>query len=281
MPNKVPSETENEMIREEPTTVPDSTIHPKALQYYGFTDADMLPITKNRALELLDRTSRQYACARAMRAMLVYMERQGTRDFYHYQAFGGSIFSKGECLCLSPISPCLAYHKRAEGLCFDVVILKGYREWYESPNSLKLSGDAKAVADGALPVGASVYPFGEMELIRHPDETVTCPADGKEYPCRVFSIRRAEVMTGDMIETHYYAEGIGPIRSELSVMGRDRVTEYVYDLCEYSIKGGDGLIPCCVGNRWRYRQENCPDDLSFDQVIEREIIEQNGEEYLL
>ena len=36
-------------------SVPDPTIHPKALQYYGFTDADMLPITKNRALELLDR----------------------------------------------------------------------------------------------------------------------------------------------------------------------------------------------------------------------------------
>ena len=55
MPNKVPSETENEMIREEPTTVPDPTIHPKALQYYGFIDADMLPITKNRAMELLER----------------------------------------------------------------------------------------------------------------------------------------------------------------------------------------------------------------------------------
>jgi len=55
MPKKDLNETENEMIRSEPDTVPDSTIHPKALQYYGFTDADMLPITKNRALELLDR----------------------------------------------------------------------------------------------------------------------------------------------------------------------------------------------------------------------------------
>ena len=54
MPKKK-NETEEarEVSRMEP--VPDPTIHPKALQYYGFTDADMLPITKNRALELLDR----------------------------------------------------------------------------------------------------------------------------------------------------------------------------------------------------------------------------------
>ena len=47
------TEEAREVSRMEP--VPDPTIHPKALQYYGFTDADMLPITKNSALELLDR----------------------------------------------------------------------------------------------------------------------------------------------------------------------------------------------------------------------------------
>ena len=54
MPKNI-NETEEarEVSRMEP--VPDSTIHPKALQYYGFTDADMLPITKNRAMELLER----------------------------------------------------------------------------------------------------------------------------------------------------------------------------------------------------------------------------------
>ena len=51
--NKNETEEAREVSRMEP--VPDPTIHPKALQYYGFTDADMLPITKNRALELLDR----------------------------------------------------------------------------------------------------------------------------------------------------------------------------------------------------------------------------------
>lgn len=51
--NKNETEEAREVSRMEP--IPDPTIHPKALQYYGFTDADMLPITKNRALELLDR----------------------------------------------------------------------------------------------------------------------------------------------------------------------------------------------------------------------------------
>ena len=51
--NKNETEEAREVSRMEP--IPDPTIHPKALQYYGFTDADMLPVTKNRALELLDR----------------------------------------------------------------------------------------------------------------------------------------------------------------------------------------------------------------------------------
>jgi hypothetical protein len=80
-------------------------------------------------------------------------------------------------------------------------------------------------------------------------------------------------------ETHYFAEGIGLIRSVLSVRSREGMREYVYDLCDYTVKGGDGLLPCCVGNRWCYRQEDCPDDI--DQVIRREIIGQSGEEYLL
>ena len=138
------------------------------------------------------------------------------------------------------------------------------------------SASMKEIVDQSLPVYASKCLPEEMELIRWPDETVICQADGKEYPCRVFSVRRAELFAGDMIETHYFARGIGLIRSVLSVLC---VREYVYDLCDYTVKGGDGLLPCCVGNRWCYRQKDCPDDI--DQVIQREIISQNGEEYLL
>ena len=69
------------------------------------------------------------------------------------------------------------------------------------------------------------------------------------------------------------------IRTELLVTGRDHKREYVYNLCAYTIKGGDGMIPCCVGNQWYYSQEKCP--ASIDYVIKREIIAQNGEEYLL
>ena len=232
-----------------------------------------------KALEFLNRTSKEYASIWAMRELLCHIDRQGNQDFYRYHAFGGTIFSKGERIFLSPIFPCMAYRERADELCFDVVILKGYQEWYETMNSLERSGEVKEIVDEALPVGTSKYPSGEMGLIRHPDEIVTCQADGKEYLCRVFSIRRAELVVGDMIETHYYANGIGPIRTVLLVKGKEHVSEYVYDLCAYTIKGGDGLIPCCVGNQWYYRQKDCPDDI--DQVIKREIIAQNGEEYLL
>ncbi len=259
-------------------------------ELYADLAGDMYANTADRirfcesALELLDRTSRQYACVCAMRDMLGYMEHQGNQDFYHYWAFGGTVFSKGESIFLSPIFPCMAYRKRADALCFDVVILKGYREWYETMDSLDLSGEVKEVADEVLSVGDSKYLAREMELIRQSDETVTCQADGKEYLCRVFSIRLAEnngarIMMGNVLETHYYASGIGPIRSVISMRGREGVREYVFDLCDYTIKGGDGLLPCFVGNRWCYRQEDCPDEI--DQVIQREIIAQNGEDYLL
>lgn len=228
----------------------------------------------DKALEFLDPTSKEYACIRAMREMLCYMEHQGDPDCYHYHAFGETVFSKGESIFLSQIYPFSMHCKREEALplCFDENILKGY-SITDPPNP---SASMKEIVDQSLPVYASKCLPEEMEMIRWPDETVICQADGKEYPCRVFSVRRTELFAGDMIETHYFARGIGLIRSVLSVLC---VREYVYDLCAYTIKGGDGFLPCCVGNRWCYRQEDCPDEI--DQVIEREIIAQNGEEYLL
>ena len=236
-----------------------------------------------KALELLDQTSKEYACCRAVREILCQIGRRGNRDFYHYWSFGGTIFFKGESIFLSPIFACEALHKPAKGVCFDVVILKGYREWYETMDSLNVSGEVKEIADEAMTVGTSKYMSKEMEMIRRSDETVTCQADGKEYLCRVFTIRRVEKngerIIGDTIETHYYVRGVGLIRTELLVTGRDHKREYVYNLCAYTIKGGDGMIPCCVGNQWYYSQEKCP--ASIDYVIKREIIAQNGEEYLL
>ena len=233
------------------------------------------------ALELLDPTSKEYACIRAMRDMIGYQEHQGNPDYYHYWTFGGTVFSEGGSIFLSSIFPCMAFLKRVDALLSNVVILKGDREWYESADSLDPSGKVKEIADAALPVGGSKSLPEEMELIRLSDETVVCRADGKEYLCRVFSCRFAanvEVL-GIVGETHYFAEGIGLIRSVLSDRSREGMREYVYDLCDYTVKGGDGLLPFCEGNRWSYRQENCPDDI--DQVIEREIISKNGEEYLL
>lgn len=237
----------------------------------------------DKALEFLNPTSKEYACIRAMREMLCYIEHQGDPELYHYHAFGGTVFSNGESIFLSQIYPYSMHCKREEAssLCFDVTILKGYNIT-DPPDP---SASTKEIVDQSLPIYASKCLPEEMEMIRWPDETVICQADGKAYACSVFLIRRVGYkdanMVGDTSEIHYYAGGIGLIRSVLSVLrgGREGVREYVYDLCDYTVKGGDGLLPCCVGNRWCYRQEGCPDDI--DQVIEREIITQNGEEYLL
>lgn len=233
----------------------------------------------DKALELLDQTSKEYACVSAMRELLCHMERQGNEEYYHYWAFGETIFRKEASIFLSPIYPCFAFHKKSESLCFDAVILKGNRESYETLTSLDSSGYDKELVDETMSVGTSKSLFEEKELVRYPDEKVICKADGKEYLCHVFTIKRVEnpdnIVLKDIIETNYYAAGIGPIRTVLSIGDKT----WIYDLCEYTIKGGDGMIQCCVGNQWYYRQEKCPEFV--DQVIKREIIAKNGEEYLL
>ncbi len=231
----------------------------------------------DKAMEFLDRTSKEYACVVSMREMLCHMEHQGNEEYYSYSAFGETIFKKGEGIFLSPIFSCSSFRKHEKSICHD--ILKGNMKWYESLTSFDSLGYDKEVVDENMSVGTSKYLIEGKELLRLPDETVICQADWKTYTCHVFSIRRVgykdERMVGDMTETNYYARGIGPVRTVISVDGK----RYVYDLCEYTVNGGDGLIPCCVGNQWCYRQKDCPDDI--DQVIKREIIAQNGEEYLL
>ena len=233
----------------------------------------------DKALELLDQTSKEYACVSAMRELLCHMERQVNEEYYHYWAFGETIFRKEASIFLSSIYPCFAFHKKSESLCFDAVILKGNRESSETLTSLDSSGYDKELVDETMSVGTSKSLFEEKELVRYPDEKVICKADGKEYLCHVFTIKRVEnpdeMILRDIIETNYYADGIGPIRTVLSI--GDKI--WVYDLCEYTIKGGDGLIPCYVGNQWNYRQKDCP--TSIDQVIKREIIAQNEEGYVL
>ena len=244
---------------------------------YGSTTERIVLCQKAR--EYLNQTSKEYACVSAMQEMLCHMDQQENDEYYHYWAFGETIFRKETSIFLSPIYPCFAFRKKSESLCFDTVILKGNRESYESLTSLDASGYDKEMLDETLTVGASKYLFEEKELVRHPDERVICQADGKEYLCHVFTIRRVEnpdnMILRDIIETNYYADGIGPIRTVLSIGDKT----CIYDLYEYTIKGGDGMIPCCVGNKWTYRQKDCP--TLIDQVIKRKIIAQNGEEYLL
>lgn len=234
-----------------------------------------------QALGYLDKSSKEYACGLAIRKMLHHMECHKNEDYLHYYTFGETIFRKGESIFISPMFPYFAFREKAEPLYSSPTVLKGERGYPESLslNSYGYQNEDKIIIDRSLTVGASNRHYEEYELIRHPDEKVICQADGKEYVCYVFSYGRPERMgeriIGDTSEKNYFAPGIGLVRTVLSVDNK----KYVYELCNYSIKGGDGLLPLCVGNRWNYRQVGCPEEIG--QVIDREIIAQNGNEYLL
>ncbi len=64
-------------------------------------------------------------------------------------------------------------------------------------------------------------------------------------------------------------------------IGLNRVvsSEHEFELCDHRIEGGDGYFPLAVGNKWCYKHVGCSD--SADQVITREIVAQNGEDFFL
>lgn len=232
-----------------------------------------------QALGYLDRSSKEYAWALAIRKMLRHMECHANGECLHYCAFGEAVSRKAQSVFLSPMYEYFAYLKEAEPLYYNPAVLKGNKA---TLSSYGRRNDDKVIVDSSLPVGASSQyeEYGhEYELVRHPDEKVICRADGKEYVCHVFSYGRrdhsGEQVLGEKSVKNYFAPGVGLVRMVLSVDGK----EYVYELCDYSVKGGDALLPLCVGNKWCYRQAGCPE--TTDQIIEREIVAQDGGEYLL
>lgn len=73
----------------------------------------------------------------------------------------------------------------------------------------------------------------------------------------------------------YYKDGVGLVRADfMSFMGTWSDAER-YELCEYTVNGGRGLIPFAKGNTWSYRNTAAKDCVS--QNITFEIDETNGE----
>ena len=62
-----------------------------------------------------------------------------------------------------------------------------------------------------------------------------------------------------------YKEGIGLIKAQFTDDGGDEV----YELTDYHITGGDGLMPLAKGNRWHYKNPTLPSNIELD--IEREV----------
>lgn len=223
-----------------------------------------------RALEYLDRSSLIYAAALALRKMLC--RTQGRADKMHAACFifGDKLFTKDGRVLISPMPYAWYTCDPKEEGSFGIPILKGYNE-YLNPHGYK--DDSRVIADAALIIGASNGLRNENELVRRADERVLCPADKREYDCRVFSY-----VCDEMTVENYFAEGVGIVRT---VMRGDRV--YTFELCDYDIRGGEGLLPLCIGNRWCYRRTGSGDGCTDgpEQTAEREIVSEYGGEYLL
>lgn len=253
------------------------------LAHHAYADIKERIAFCEQALGYLDNSSNEYAGALAASKMLHHMECHENEACLHYCAFGEAVFRNGESIFVSLMHQDSAWLGKSDPLYFCPTILKGDAEY---PEFVSLPFDVhsrKVIIDESLTADASARQYGEYELVRHPDEKVICRADGKEYVCHVFSYGRSkrdgEQVIGDTSEKNYFAPGIGLVRTVLSVDGKDCVEEYVYELCDYTVKGGEGLLPLCVGNKWCYMQLGCPE--SANQIIEREIISQSGDEYLL
>lgn len=98
--------------------------------------------------------------------------------------------------------------------------------------------------------------------------------DGTEYQCRVFVRKREE-----QVVACYFTENVGLVRVVLRDDSDSVKATYQFDLCEYSIVGGEGFFPLAVGNCWSYRQINGMDTIS--QIISRKIVSRDGDEYIL
>ena len=112
--------------------------------------------------------------------------------------------------------------------------------------------------------------IGTVTLISE-NEKVTL-SNGKEFYCRVYETKKY----GWIIE-NCFAEDIGLIRC---VFYREKVDapKCIYELDEYEIKGGFGLLPLASGNKWSYKQiEPNEKENGEKHYVFREIISSDDE----
>ena len=84
-------------------------------------------------------------------------------------------------------------------------------------------------------------------------ESVTVPAGTFEH-CTHIKINISRWYTRPEEVDAWFCKGVGLVRYSILQEGRANV----YELTEYDLRGGEGLLPLCVGNRWVYRETDVP-----------------------
>lgn len=222
-----------------------------------------------KALRYLDRFSEPYACALASEAFMCEMDHHAHRNIIHYAAYGQKLISKDGAILLAPLT--FSYWNSPTQsvpamLCFHLPILKGYSSCMDPFGYWNMN---KLLFDGSLAVGEA-YDWQNTRV----EDAVIHMQDGTEYQCRVFVRKREE-----QVVACYFTENVGLVRVVLRDDSDSVKATYQFDLCEYSIVGGEGFFPLAVGNCWSYRQINGLDTIS--QIISRKIVSRDGDEYIL
>ena len=86
-----------------------------------------------------------------------------------------------------------------------------------------------------------------------------------ETPCETFTECQCyRLQTETMLYRTYYKDGVGIVKQEKYHQNRMEVRW----LKKYTIVGGDGLFPCCTGNRWEYTADFDKKYIGYESHLE-------------
>lgn len=225
----------------------------------------------NKALKLLDKSTMKYAAGMSLHKYLSLKYSRRNDIVVHYNTFCTQAKRSDEKTTLSFTFICDMMWSRGikNPLCHDLPVISGY--YYTTTEPINYNKD-KTIIDESLAVGESINKESGVFTYISNNAVVTTQI-GEFRECHVFSYRR----DGKTIE-NYFAPNIGLVRVVVK-QNESQVYEqvYEYEICEYTLKGGEGLFPLYIGNKWCYRQCSCPGWTG--QIIEREIVATDGDCY--
>jgi len=126
-------------------------------------------------------------------------------------------------------------------------------------------------------ISLSTYGVGTHCKVSYPDwafvpvlSVYNAPWDGEQgfiIPDDKVDIRGVRYEFPKWTIENYFEKNIGLTRCNVK---KDDKTLWTFELFDHEIKGGEGLLPLCIGNKWSYKLQSCDD--WAEHVIEREVI---------